>query len=76
MDWKNRDPQALLRELQSGDDDRSESAAHRVAELGERMLPLLLEQLQSLEPDQRWWATAALTYIDREEGAESAALVS
>ena len=50
MDWKNHDPQTLLGELQSGDDDRSERAVHRVAELGERMLPLLLEQLQSQEP--------------------------
>jgi len=75
MDWKNHDPVILLRELQSGDDDRSESAVHGVTELGERMLPLLLEQLQSQEPDQRWWATAALTYIDREE-ARKALLVS
>ncbi len=71
MDWKNHDPQALLRELQSGDDDRSESAVHRVAELGERMLPLLLEQLQSPEADQRWWATAALTHINREEARKA-----
>ena len=75
MDWKNHDPQTLLGELQSGDDDRSERAVHRVAELGERMLPLLLEQLQSQEPDQRWWATAALTHINREE-ARKALLVS
>ena len=67
MDWKNHDPQELLRELQSGDDERSEIAVHQVAELGDRMMPLLLEQLQSPEPDQRWWATAALTHIDREE---------
>ncbi|TET33015.1 MAG: HEAT repeat domain-containing protein [Anaerolineales bacterium] len=71
MDWKNHDPQTLLGELQSGDDDRSERAVHRVAELGERMLPLLLEQLQSQEPDQRWWATAALTHIDREEARKA-----
>ncbi len=71
MDWENHDPQTLLGELQSGDDDRSERAVHRVAELGERMLPLLLEQLQSREPDQRWWATAALTHIDREEARKA-----
>ncbi len=71
MNWKNHDPQTLLGELQSGDDDRSERAVHRVAELGERMLPLLLEQLQSQEPDQRWWATAALTHIDREEARKA-----
>lgn len=71
MDWKNHDPQTLLGELQSGDDDRSERAVHRVAELGERMLPLLLEQLQSQEPDQRWWATAALTHIDRKEARKA-----
>ncbi|HUS85221.1 MAG TPA: HEAT repeat domain-containing protein [Anaerolineales bacterium] len=71
MRWKYHDPQSLLRELQSGDDNRSESAVHRVAELGERMLPLLLEQLQSLEADQRWWATAALTHIDRLEARKA-----
>jgi HEAT repeat protein len=71
MAWKNHDPQTLLRELQSGDDDRTESAVHQVAELGEHMLPLLLEQLQSPEPDQRWWATAALTHIDREEARKA-----
>ncbi len=71
MDWKNHDPQTLLGELQSGDDDRSERAVHRVAELGERMLPLLLEQLQSQEPDQRWWATAAVTHIYREEARKA-----
>ena len=71
MDWKNHDPQTLLGELQSGDDDRSERAVHRVAELGERMLPLLLEQLQSQEPDQRWWATAALTHINSEEARKA-----
>lgn len=56
--------QALLAELGSGSDQRAQQALERLAEQGESVLPWLLRQLESQEPDERWWATAALSLID------------
>jgi HEAT repeat protein len=61
---KDEEIQSLLKQFSSGDDARAEGALHALAEHGEGVLPLLLEQLQSESVDQRWWATAALALID------------
>jgi HEAT repeat protein len=64
---KNRDIQSLFEQVTSGDDALAEGALHALADHGEGVLPLLLEQLQSENVDQRWWATAALALIDHPE---------
>lgn len=46
----------LLAELTSGDEDRAEAAAPRLAEAGEAVLPALEPLLHSDVPDHRWWA--------------------
>jgi HEAT repeat protein len=56
--------QSLFEQITSGDDAQAEGALHALADYGEGVLPLLLEQLQSENVDQRWWATAALALID------------
>lgn len=56
--------QSLFDQITSGDDAHAEGALHALADYGEGVLPLLLEQLQSDNVDQRWWATAALALID------------
>jgi len=62
----DQDPtiQSLLEQISSGDDGRAEDALHALAAHGVGVLPLLLQQLQSDDPDQRWWATAALALIE------------
>ena len=62
----DQDPtiQSLLEQISSGDDARAEDALHALAAHGVGVLPLLLQQLQSDDPDQRWWATAALALIE------------
>ncbi|TFH36236.1 MAG: HEAT repeat domain-containing protein [Anaerolineales bacterium] len=59
--------QSLLKHISSGDDTRAEDALHALAAYGEGVLPLLMQQLQSDDGDQRWWATAALALIDHRE---------
>lgn len=61
------DLQTLLEELSSGDDRRAEGAVHALAGHGESVLPWLRQELQSENPDQRWWAIAALAQIDHEQ---------
>jgi hypothetical protein len=56
--------EALLGELNSGDDARAEQAVHRIAGRGASVIPELVEQLASPDPDRRWWATATLSLID------------
>jgi HEAT repeat protein len=67
MPADSEDLQALLEELSSGDDQRAEGAVHALASQGESVLPWLCEELESDNPDQRWWATAALAQIDHEQ---------
>ncbi len=50
----------LLSELTSGDDARAESAAARLAQLGERILPRLRQLMESKDSDDRWWAVRTL----------------
>jgi HEAT repeat protein len=59
--------QSLLEQIFSGDDARAEDALYSLAAQGVGVLPLLLQQLQSNDPDQRWWATAALALIEHHE---------
>ncbi len=63
--------QALLAELGSGSDERAQQALEHLAEQGESVLPWLLRQLQSKQPDDRWWATAALSLIDHPRAREA-----
>lgn len=66
MPANSEDLHTLLEELSSGDDRRAESAVHKLAGRGESVLPWLRNELQSKNPDQRWWAIAALAQIDHE----------
>ncbi len=59
--------QSLFEQIASGDETHAEGALHALAGYGEGVLPFLLEQLQSNNVDQRWWATAALALIDHPE---------
>jgi HEAT repeat protein len=56
--------EALLGDLISGDDLRAEQAVHHIASRGASVIPRLVEQLSSPDPDRRWWATAALARIE------------
>ncbi len=47
---------ALLADLTSGDEERAEAAAQRLAEAGEAVLPALEPLVQSDVADERWWA--------------------
>src|SRR5512140_213601 len=49
-------PEDLLTDLTSGDEQRAEAAAQRLAELGEAVLPALEQLLGSDVADERWWA--------------------
>ncbi len=71
MPANSEDLQALLKELGSGDDHRAEGAVHSLADRGESVLPWLCLELQSENPDQRWWAIAALAQIDHEQAREA-----
>lgn len=55
----------LIRELTSGDDERAEAAAHRLAAFGAEALPALDRLLQSEEADDRWWAVRTLAAIEQ-----------
>jgi HEAT repeat protein len=59
--------QSLFEQITSGDEAHAEGALHALADHGEGVLPLLLDQLQSENVDERWWATAALALIDHPE---------
>ena len=66
-DEEDRTIRSLLRQVAAGDDAHVEDTLHAIAAHGEGVLPLLLEQIQSTEADQRWWATAALALIKHPE---------
>lgn len=53
----------LLLELTSGDDERAESAARRLAEYGEAALPALRSLLAAPQAETRWWAIRTLAEI-------------
>lgn len=52
--------QGLLAELTSGDDVRAENSIPAIADLGEAVIPALLELTRAAEVDSRWWAVRAL----------------
>lgn len=62
---------SLFDQIASGDDTRAEDALQALADQGEGVLPLLLEQLQSDNVDQRWWATAALALVDHPDAKKA-----
>jgi HEAT repeat protein len=70
MSFDSEDLKALVGELSSGNDERAEGAVHALADLGESVLPWLHQELKSDNPDQRWWAIAALAQIDNEQARE------
>ena len=53
----------LLADLTSGDEDRAEAAARRLAEVGETALPSLEPLLHSEVPDHRWWAVRTVAQM-------------
>ncbi len=53
----------LLADLTSGDEDRAEAAARRLAEVGEPVLPALEPLLHSDVPDRRWWAVRTVAQM-------------
>jgi HEAT repeat protein len=53
----------LLADLTSGDEDRAEAAARRLAEVGEAALPSLEPLLHSEAPDHRWWAVRTVAQM-------------
>lgn len=59
------DPQALLADLVSGDEQRAQAAVAPLAALGEAVWPSLRELLQAYDPDQRWWALCVLAQNER-----------
>jgi HEAT repeat protein len=50
----------LLKELTSGDDARAENAVPALVDLGEEVIPALLDLTRSDDVDSRWWAVRAL----------------
>jgi len=56
----------LLVEFTSGNDERAERAAWRLAGLGEAALDILRPLLAAPEADARWWAVRALAEVPRE----------
>jgi HEAT repeat protein len=67
--------QSLFEQITSVDEAQAEDTLHALAAHGEGVLPLLLQQLESKNVDQRWWATAALAFINHPE-AQQALLLS
>jgi HEAT repeat protein len=52
--------QDLLKELTSGDDTRAENSIPALVELGEEVIPSLLDLTHAADVDSRWWAVRAL----------------
>ena len=71
MDEASVPVEALLGDLYSGDDVRAEQAVHHIAGRGASVIPHLIKQLTSPDPDRRWWATAALALIDHADARTS-----
>src|SRR5512141_1344350 len=55
-----KEPEILLADLTSGDEERAEAAAQRLAEIGAPVLPALERLLESEVTDHRWWAVRTL----------------
>src|SRR5512142_2486534 len=53
----------LLADLTSGDEERAEAAARRLAEAGDEILPALEPLLESHDPDVRWWAVRTVAQM-------------
>src|SRR5512146_2999067 len=53
----------LLADLMSGDEDRAEAAARRLAEAGQSVLPLLEPLLHSDKSDYRWWVVRTVAQM-------------
>jgi HEAT repeat protein len=53
----------LAGELASGDDQRAEQAAHRLAAYGDAALPALRPLLESAQVDGRFWAVRTLALV-------------
>jgi HEAT repeat protein len=53
----------LLADLTSGDEDRAEAAAPRLAAAGEAVLPDLERLFHSDDPDRRWWAVRTVAQM-------------
>lgn len=64
---------ALLSDLTSGDDLRAEQAAQQLPNQGQPALDALLEQTQSPQPDQRWWALRALAGFNQPAAGQALA---
>ncbi len=73
MDEASLPVEALLGDLNSGDDVRAEQAVHHIAGRGPSVIPHLVQQLSSPNPDRRWWAMAALALIDHTDARISIA---
>jgi len=56
--------ETLLNQLISGEDERGEEAAHRLAEMGTVVLPHLQRWLSANEVERRWWATRTLAQMN------------
>ncbi len=57
----------LIANLFGGEDERAESAAVGLGQLGAAALPSLEAALASEDPERRWWALRALAEIDSPE---------
>jgi HEAT repeat protein len=55
------DLETLLGDLTSGDEERAENALPILLEMGQAVIPALLDLLRSEDVDQRWWAVRALS---------------
>jgi HEAT repeat protein len=55
-----QNPDDLLAELTSGDDERAEAAIPLIVEQGSGLIPALLELTRSSDVDSRWWAVRVL----------------
>ena len=64
MNQARQSVEALLTDLNSGDDLRAEQALYDLARHGAYVIQPLLERLSSPDPEHRWWATAVLALID------------
>src|SRR5512143_1319040 len=56
----DKQPESLLADLTSGDEERAEAAAQRLAEMGAPVLPALEKLLESDVADHRWWAVRTI----------------
>ena len=55
--------QDLLNDLLSGDEARAENAVSPLIDLGEEVIPALLDLTHSSDADQRWWGLRVLAQL-------------